>query len=304
MEQGTTTSVDAGAWARRAPMFLVVASLAFAASGPLARFGRPAHPLVLAAGRVAIAAAVLAAIERRAARLALRTLPARALLAMAASGVVLGAHFALFQWGLDRTSLPAAVSLVSLEPASVVLVAWAVHDLRPTRGETVGVSLATLGGFVLTRGSGTGEHRLAGDLLVVGAVVLYGVYVSMARAFSRPLGARVYAAFVYASAAIALALALAVLSARGAPLGALPPHSAFAIVALALLPTIVGHTSVQAAARALSPSIVALVSPGETLGAIAIGVAALGAVPTRAEALGALVIAAGATVAVLSSRRG
>jgi drug/metabolite transporter (DMT)-like permease len=290
-------------WVRRAPAFLLVASVAFAASGPLARYGRPAHPLVLAAGRVAVAAVVMLALERRGALRALRTLPPRALLAIAGAGALLGAHFALFQWGLERTSLPAAVSLVSLEPASVVLTAWAAHGLRPTRGEAAGVGLATLGAFVLARGSGIGEHRLEGDLLVLGAVALYGVYVSAARAFQRDLGARVYAAFVYASAALSLGLMLAVLGARGMALGAVPPHSVGAIVALALLPTIVGHTAVQAAAKTMSPSIVALVSPGETLGAIAIGMVALGAIPSRAEAIGALIIAAGATVAILSSAR-
>lgn len=291
------------AWTRRATLFLLVASVAFASSGPLARWGRPAHPLSLAAGRVAVAALVMIALDLRAFVAALRALPARRLLGIGSAGLVLAAHFALFQWGLERTSLPAAVSLVSLEPASVVLVAWAAHGLRPTRGEALGVSLATLGAFVLSRGAGTGEHRLEGDLLVLGAVALYGVYVSAARALQHDLGVRIYASLVYLSAAVALGLAAAAMRARGLSLGPLPPHSLIAIVALALLPTIVGHTAVQAAAKSLSPSIVALVSPGETLGAIALGMVALGAWPSRLEWIGALIIALGATVAILSARR-
>lgn len=287
--------------ARRAALFVVLASLAFAASGPLARYARPVHPLAIAFGRVALAAIALSLVDLRAIARSAAGLSPRQRAAVLCAGLLLAVHFALFLWGLDRTSLAAALSLVSLEPLAVVLCAWAFFGVRPTRSEQAGVLLATVGALVVGRSAGAGDHRLSGDLLVVGATLLYGLYVSFARALRDALPARSYAALVYGSAAAFLAVALPF--APGALDGVAPPpaHAAVAIVALALVPTVVGHTAVQIAARRMSPSIVALVSPGETLGGIVIGALWLHATPTTLEIAGAAIILLGATVAILGS---
>ncbi|WP_437334323.1 DMT family transporter [Sorangium sp. So ce394] len=287
--------------ARSAALFVVLASLAFAASGPLARYARPVHPLFVAFGRVVLAAVALSLLDLRAIARSAAGLSLRQRAAVLGAGLLLAAHFALFLWGLDRTSIAAALSLISLEPLAVVLCAWAFFRVRPTRAEQAGVLLATAGALVIASAAGAGEHRLSGDLMVVGATVLYGLYVSFARALRDALPARSYAALVYASAAVFLAAALP--AAPGALDGVAPPpaHAAVAIVALALVPTLVGHTAVQAAARRMSPSIIALVSPGETLGGILIGALWLGAIPTTTEIAGAAIILAGATVAIFGS---
>ncbi|WP_437505094.1 DMT family transporter [Sorangium sp. So ce1099] len=287
--------------ARGAAFFVVLASLAFAASGPLARYARPVHPLFIAFGRVALAAAALSLVDLRSLARSVAALSLRQRAAVLGAGLLLAVHFALFLWGLDRTSLASALSLISLEPLAVVLCAWVFFRVRPTRSEQAGVLLATAGAVIIARGAGAGDHRLSGDLMVVGATLLYGLYVSFARALRDALPARSYAALVYTSAALFLAAALPV--APGALEGVAPPpaHAVVAIVALALVPTLIGHTAVQAAARRMSPAIVALVSPGETLGGIVIGALWLDAIPTTVELAGAAVILVGATVAILGS---
>jgi drug/metabolite transporter (DMT)-like permease len=105
---------------------------------------------------------------------------------------------------------------------------------------------------------------------------------------------------VYAFAAVASALALAwVPRARLWPIA---PRSLGAVLGLALIPTLIGHTAVQAAARTTSPSVVALVSPMETIGALAIGAAWLGARPTTMELWGAAVILAGVMIGIVGAR--
>ncbi|WP_438006295.1 DMT family transporter [Sorangium sp. So ce321] len=287
--------------ARGAAFFVVLASLAFAASGPLARYARPVHPLFIAFGRVALAAAALSLVDLRSLARSVAALSLRQRAAVLGAGLLLAVHFALFLWGLDRTSLASALSLISLEPLAVVLCAWVFFRVRPTRAEQAGVLLATAGAVIIARGAGAGDHRLSGDLMVVGATLLYGLYVSFARALRDALPARSYAALVYTSAALFLAAALP--AAPGALEGVAPPpaHAVVAIVALALVPTLIGHTAVQAAARRMSPAIVALVSPGETLGGIVIGALWLDAIPTAVEIAGAAVILVGATVAILGA---
>jgi drug/metabolite transporter (DMT)-like permease len=282
---------------------VLLASVAFATSPPLSRLARPAHPVLIACVRVALAASLLAAFDLTGTVRALRALSRVARARVALAGVLLGAHFALFQWGLDQTSLPAAVSLVSLEPLSVVVCAWVFFGIAPRRLERVGVLVATAGAVVIGQGAGEGEHRLLGDALVLGAVVLFGLYVASARALRDVIEARHYVPLVYAAAAITLAVALPFVptsaSATFWPLGAGPIA---ALCALALVPTAVGHTLVQRGARILSPSLIALTSPGETLGSILISMALFAKSPTLLEAAGCAVILCGALLAIRAQK--
>jgi len=283
----------------RAALFVTIASTAFALSSPIARLARPAHPLFVAFGRVALAAILLFALDPSGVVRHARGVSREVRLRIVACGALLGAHFALFQVGLDRTSLPAAVSLISLEPAVVLVCAFFVHGERPTRREQIGVLLATVGAAIVARGAGTGEHRLGGDLLVLGAVALFGLYVAAARAIKDALPARHAGSLIYGVAAVVVLAALplfdAMDGARGWPLG-----SFVAIAAIAVIPTIIGHTSVQAAARTLPPAVVALASPGETLGGLMLGALMLGAMPTQTELVGAAVILSGVLVALFA----
>jgi drug/metabolite transporter (DMT)-like permease len=288
---------------RRAALLVLVAGLAFATSGPLGRWGRPLHPLVIAWGRVALAGLLLVALDARGVLGAVRGLGRRARVGVLAAGGTLATHFVLFQWGLDTTSLPAAVSLISLEPLSVVLWAWAIDGLRPSRIEQVGVMAATLGALLVARGAGVGEHRLLGDGLVMGAVVLYGAYITLARQFRGLLAPRHYAALVYGAAALTLGPLLVLLGSQpGVMVWPIPTHAAMAVVALALIPTTLGHTTVQAAAQRLSPGLVALASPLESLGALAIAAVVMAAVPTPLELAGAAAIISGVCIALLGQR--
>jgi drug/metabolite transporter (DMT)-like permease len=285
-------------------LFVLFASACFALSGPLARWARPTDPLLIAFGRLALAALLLGAIEARAIGPALAGLTSRQRLTVLGAGALLAAHFACFQIGLDRTSLPAAVSLVSLEPLSVVLCAWGLLGMRPSRAEQIGVVVATAGAVLVARGAGKGEHRLAGDLLVLASVGLYGLYLAVARALKDALPARSYAVLVYASAAVLLAFALAVAPRDPSAAAIWPPpdKGIVAIAIIAFVPTILGHTAVQTASRTLPPAIVALVSPGETLGGIVLAAAFLGESPAATEITGALIILAGSAIAIFAPR--
>jgi drug/metabolite transporter (DMT)-like permease len=291
--------------AKSSALFVLFAGAAFSVASPLARSARPADPFVVAFGRLAVAVVVLVVVDRGALVPAVRALSWRQRGTVALAGALLAAHFACFLWGLDHTSLPAAVSLVSLEPVSVVLCAWALLGVAPGRFEQLGVALATAGAVLVARGAGEGEHRLSGDLVVLAAVVIFGLYLTVARALKDALPAGSYAALVYASALVGMAAILAcVPSAFAAPAWPLGAKSIAAIVALGLIPTVLGHTAVQTASRSFPPAVVALVSPTETLGGIAIGAALMGAVPSGKELAGAAIILAGTVLAIVGPKEG
>jgi drug/metabolite transporter (DMT)-like permease len=277
---------------------VAVAALAFATSSPLAKVAHDIAPLVIACGRCAVAALAIFAGWPIASLASVRALAPKHRVGLPIAGLLLGGHLALFLAGLASTSLAAAAALVSLEPIAVVLAAWVAFGLRPTRGEAVGLVVASGGAAIVASGAGAGEHRLAGDAMVLAGVALFGAYVAFARGLRDAMPVMPYAGAVYAVSAIALA-PLALATHRG-PAAA---SSWIAVAAMGLVPTLVGHTLVQSAARRISPAIVGLVCPGETVGSIAIGALALGTAPSAREAVGAAVVVAGATVTVLGVRR-
>lgn len=297
--------MTAGARAPRGDLLIVIgASAAFATSAPLSKFVSSIDPIVIALVRVSVAALVLAALDAVGLYRAMRSLGRRSLLLSAAAGALLGAHFGLFQWGLAETSLPAAVSLVALEPLSVVIAAWAFFGLRPRRLEAIGIALATGGALLLgTQASGGGEHSLRGDLLVLGGVSLFGVYVCAARAVGDALAPLHFAPLVYTFAMLTLAAWVGLAPGSSFPrLDELETSSLVGLAALALIPTVVGHTLVQIGARRIRPSVLALVCPGETLGAAVLASLTLGIVPTAIEAASGMIILAGAVLAALALR--
>jgi drug/metabolite transporter (DMT)-like permease len=282
----------------RISLLLLLAAACFATASPFARAASPTHPLVIAAGRTGLAALLLIATGPRATLAPIAALPPRRGLAVAGAGAILAAHFGCFLGGLALTSLPAAVTLVSLEPVAVVVVAALAFRLRPRAGEVLGIALATFGALIVARAAGQGAHRVAGDALVLVAALLFGVYLAAARGLASLLPARSYVALVYASASILLTLVCVV---AGVPLTLAPGAWAY-VVALALLPTLGGHTLVQWASRHAPPALVALVSPGETLGSLALGALWLGERPSPLEGLGAFVVLVGVLVTLAAQR--
>ncbi len=281
----------------RAIAFVALASTTFAVSSPIARFARPAHPLLVAFGRVALASLILFALDAPGVWRYWREMTPATRWRIFICGALLGTHFALFQAGLDATSLPAAVSLVSLEPVGVVFAALVFFREMPSRREQVGVVLATLGAAVIAFAAGTGEHKLAGDLLVLGSVALFGFYVAAARAIRNALPPQHAGSMIYAVAAAVILLVLPLVGAFS-NVPELPFRSFLAITGIALIPTIIGHTSVQAAARTLPPAIVSLVSPGETLGGLVVAALFMNEIPKPQECVGAALILSGVLFAI------
>lgn len=293
---------------RREVVLAALAALAFATSAPLGKLAAPVPSVVVACARTGLAAVVLALVAPAALLSALRALSSKQRPMVVLAGALLAAHFALFLGGLAATSLAAAVALVSLEPIAVVLAAFVAFGERPTRRELLGLMLATLGALVVASGAGAGEHRLVGDVMVVGCVVLYGAYVAAARGLKDAMPALPYAATVYGTASLVLlpfAIAIGRSAAGGGAGGGVAGGAVglTAVVAMALVPTLIGHTLLQRVARTAPPVLVALVSPGETVGSLAIGLIVLGAQPTAREGIGAAIVVAGAIVAVTGRAR-
>lgn len=284
---------------RRAIAGVALAAAAFSTSAPLAKLATGLSPLAVASLRTGLAALVLGLVLGRDLTRAASALTPGDRARVAGAGLLLALHFALWLLGLARTSIAAASALVATQPLAILVAASATLGLRPARREIAGILAATAGAAVVASASGGASHTLAGDALVLGAVVVYAAYVVVTRRLREAAPALPYAALVYGASSLALApLAVATSIGEAAP----PSRAWLAVIGLALVPTLVGHTLAQRAARSATPLAVAMISPGETIGSIAIGAALLREVPSTRELAGAGLIVLGLLAAVTARR--
>lgn len=270
---------------------LAIGILAVSTSAPLVHLAAPAPPLLVAAARVSLAAAVLLLVAARDLPALLR-LPAREKAFVAASGLLLAAHFAVWIASLYFTSTAASVALVATQPVFAGLLAWLLLGEGIARREVVGIAVAGLGCALLAGGDLGAASRAAllGDGLALAGAVTAAGYFIVGRRLRAALPLAAYLAVVNAIAAVLLIAAAAV---AGTPVRGFAAADYTGMVLCALVPSLVGHSLLNWAVRRVPVHLVALAILGEPIGATLLSWLAFGEVPPAHAGIGGAVILAG-----------
>jgi len=177
------------------------------------------------------------------------------------------------------------------------------------RPGVVGIVSAFAGMVLLVAGSHSlGFGDLTGNLLAVAGGVAAGVYMMAGRRIRVQVNLPVYALVVYGFAAVTLwvmALLLAVV-----PGGELEPGDLvisdgrewLLFAALALVPTLGGHTVLNWALRHVPAYWVSVTLLGEPVGSVLLAIPLLGEWPAWVELLGGAVILAGIGLTLVGDR--
>lgn len=261
-DQPVTPTATAPDRRRRALQLLAVAVLAVSTSAVLATWllGDPPDPsrgITVALWRSAGGAAVLVVLARspRIGGPPVR-LASRQWRWLAASGALLGLHFALFHLALAWTSVAATTTLVTVTPVFVALGAWLWLREPASRTTLVGMAVTIVAGTALTATdvlSSLRPEALRGDLLALGAAVVIAGSLLIGRRERVGIPALQYSAVVFTAAAATLAV-LAV--ATGAPLVPWRGNEWLAIAGMIAGPQLLGHFLVQTVLHDLDPTVV------------------------------------------------
>jgi len=222
--------------------------------------------LSIAAWRLALAALVLAPVVLARHRAELARLAPRDWALAAAAGAFLAAHFAAWILSLEYTSVASSVALVSTNPIWIGIASWLLFRERLGGILVIAITLAIAGTAIIFLGGGdtSGGTRptLGNALALAGSLAMCG-YLLVGRGLRRSMSLLPYVGVVYAAAAVCLvALALA----AGAPLGGFGRESWLALLALAVGPQLLGHSSFNWALKYLSATLIALAILGEPVG--------------------------------------
>jgi drug/metabolite transporter (DMT)-like permease len=261
--------------------------LSVSASSVLFKFAT-AEPLVVAFYRLAFSVLLLGAplLWRKREKIDRRDLWLSVI-----SGLFLAAHFATWFFSLTMTSIASSTVLVSMQPFLVVLYGYLVGAERTNGRALVAVGLTVVGAILIGWGDFALDPRaLLGDVLAfLGAVAVTG-YLLIGRQVRQRMSAIAYSVVVYSAATVALLIAAL---AWGSPLTGFAPGNWWVFVALAVFPTIFGHTLFNWALKYLPASVISVNILGEPVGATLLAWLIWGTAPGPVTLLGGFLLLVG-----------
>jgi len=258
-----------------------------------------APPLVIAAYRLTLAAAVLIPVALFKSGEGLRRLSRRDWLLMLLASVFIALHFGLWITSLSYTSIASSLILVTSHPAFVAVISYFLWGERLNRLTVGGIVLAMGGVVVINYGGFTlGSGAVFGDLLALVAGLAMGAYLIIGGQLRTRIGLLNYLTVIYSGAALILLLASV---GSGYSLFGYSMSTYIMLVLLALVPQLIGHSSLNLAVRLVPVTLVSVAILGEPVGAVLLGWAILAEIPTASEVVGGLLVLGGS---FLGMRRG
>ncbi|MGH1365180.1 MAG: DMT family transporter [Calditrichia bacterium] len=244
---------------------LVVAILALSWAAMFVRWAGNVPALIIAFYRMLWCSLLVAVIVFRSGTFseALLKLNKRDWLLTIAAGLFLALHFACWIGALQYTSVAKALVLYSIHPVLALLLAPLMLNERAGRLAYVAAAITMVGVLLIAfTASGEGESRLFGNVLGVAAALFIALYLLVARKMRGRVDLSPYLLLVYtASSLILLFMSLF----AGHEIVAYPGESHFFMLLLALVPTGIGHSLLNWAARHIASYKVNISILGETV---------------------------------------
>lgn len=292
-------------------MAMLFGILAVSLASVFIRYAQAYAPsLVIAAYRLSLATLILAPLALTRHREELVVLKRPQFLLALLSGIFLALHFATWISSLEYTTVASSVVLVSTTPLWVALLLPFTIREPLSKGITVGLGLALVGGTIVglsdscsltTAGLACppiGEflHGKAffGDLLALAGAVMGACYLLIGRQLRGRMSLISYITLVYGMAAVVLVIIM--LAAGEKPFG-YPPQAYLWFILLALVPQLLGHSTFNWALRYLSVAFVSIALLGEPIGSTILAYFLLDEVPSGLKIIGAILILAGIYIA-------
>ncbi len=250
-----------------------------------------APPLVIATYRLAIASIILIPIAAIKSRRSLPQLSRQDILLVLLSSVFVALHFGLWITSLSYTSIASSVVLVTAHPAFVAVISYFLWGERLNKLTIGGIVVAFIGViFINYSGLTFGSQAIVGNLLALIGGFAMGAYLIVGRQLRARIDILSYLTILYTCSAVILLVAT-VLS--GHRLFGYSPTTYLMLVLLALVPQLIGHTSINLAVRLVPVIFVSVAILGEPVGATLLGSLILGEIPTANEIAGGFLMLSG-----------
>jgi drug/metabolite transporter (DMT)-like permease len=231
------------------------------------------------------------------------------------SGFLLACHFAFWITSLEYTSVASSVVLVTTTPLWVVLFSPILLKEKITKGIYLGLGMAFAGSVIVVLSDICSfpfsflwiavEHFLGGKAILGNLFALAGAlfaagYLMIGRKVREHLSLLAYVFLVYLISAIFLLLFTGFTSTS---LYVYNPFNWIWLIALAVIPQLIGHSLFNWALRFLSTAYVSIALLGEPVGTVILAYLVLKDKPTLFEVIGGILILCGIYLASRVEKR-
>jgi len=217
-----------------------------------------------------------------------------------APAAVLAFHLMSWTLGARMTVVAQATLIVNLVPIALPFFLLWIASEKVNKAEIAGTALAIVGLLTLSaKDAVSGNGSLAGDVVCFGSMLLFALYLALGRRNRDFPSIWLYVIPVYGQAAlICLLVALPRLGTFQA--GSLREWSIMA--GLAAVPTVCGHSLLNAAMRRIRGQIVSLCNVSQFVFAAVMGYFLFGEIPKALFYVASAIVVAGVVIVVLASR--
>jgi drug/metabolite transporter (DMT)-like permease len=220
-------------------VFLAIGLAAASQSGNIIRIG-DAHPAAIAAWRLLMATALLAPLAGRDLKLLARLTRKEAALLILA-GLTLAAHFFAWIAAVQLTTVANAAVFFAVNPVITATAGYLIFGERASGRLAISIAVGLLGVAVLGWNDlSFSPEGLPGDAAALVCSVLFTAYFLLGKRLRRVLPTTAYVSAVYG---VAAAFSFAALLAFGEPFVDYDGRTWLCFGLMALVPTVVGHTS-------------------------------------------------------------
>ena len=280
-----------------------IISISFAAI--FVRFCDDVPAIMIAAYRLGVASLILLVFSRI--RGVSFKISGKDLLLSIAGGVFLGLHFIFWITSLKYTSVASSVVLVTTNPIFVGIFSYFILKERQHREIIAGTILCLIGSVVIAAGDSgihslilLDEKALVGDALALVGAVMASAYLLTGSRVRERLDILTYITIVYTTSAIFLA---GVSLLMGISFTGYRSSSYMYMILLAVIPQLVGHTSINWALKHLRAGMIAISILGEAIGATILAYLFFGETVNSSQIVGMVLIFAAIIIASGKGRK-
>ncbi len=230
---------------RHVYLFLAIGLVAASQSANIIRLG-DASPIAIAAWRLLFASLLLAPIAGRSLA-TVRSLTVKEWGLMVIAGAALATHFFAWIGAVQLTTVANAAMAFSINPVFTAIAGYLIFGERVTKNLALSIAFGLAGVTVICWSDlSFAPNHFLGDAVALLSSILFTVYFLLGKALRQKLPTTAYVTILYAIAAIT---SFAFMLARGIPFLGYSNQTWLCFGLMALIPTMIGHTSMNNAVR-------------------------------------------------------
>ena len=278
---------------------LAIGMIAISTSAILIRFSN-SDPLVIGSYRQSFATLIFIPFLFKDRANELLTIPRSKIIEMAIAGILLGGHFGFFISSVKATSIAASVLLGTCHIVYVAIIGWLILGERLNQRAIYGTIIALFGIIVLFWGDlveDPGNFR--GNFLAFISGILAGLYYLGGRRLRKEISLPMYALVVYFFSALTM---WSVVIVQDLPYQSLPVVEIQLFILMALIPTLLGHTTQNWALAYLPAYVVSISLLAEPVGSGILAWFVFDELPSLGVFIGGLTVLVGVYVAASSEK--